>query len=226
MDSRVIVTFVGAIFFALNVVYGQEKPVTYNLSELSKTNKLQIYNREVSVFSENGKSGIRFSQKDLDGIAWLEGVTFSNGIIEADIKGKDVLQQSFVGIAFHGADDKTFDAIYFRPFNFQAQDSVRRIHAVQYVSLPDYDWQRLRKEQNGKYEKANTPAVNPNEWFHVKIVVQHPQVSVYVNGESQASLQVEQLSKRQTGKIGLWVGNMSGGDFANLSVTHKVNTPK
>ncbi len=225
MNSRVLVTIIGAIFFALNVC-GQEKPVTYNLSELSKKNKLRVYNREVSAFSENGKNGIRFSQKENDGIAWLEGVSFSNGTIEADIKGKDVLQQSFVGIAFHGADDKQFDVVYFRPFNFRAEDPVRRIHAVQYVSLPEFDWQRLRQEQNGKYEKAVVPAVDPNEWFHVKIVVQYPQVSVYVNGESQASLQVEQLSKRQTGKIGLWVGNMSGGDFANLSVSNKVNTPK
>ncbi len=225
MNSRLLVLCICAFCFALNVL-GQVKPVNYNLSELSKKNKLQVYNRKVSSFSENGKNGIRFSQKDLDGIAWLEGVTFTNGIIEADIKGKDVLQQSFVGIAFHGADDKQFDVVYFRPFNFQAQDSVRRIHAVQYVSLPEFDWQRLRQEQNGKYEKAVVPAVNPNEWFHVKIVVQHPQVSVYVNGESLASLQVAQLSKRQTGKIGLWVGNMSGGDFANLSVMNKVNAPK
>lgn len=225
MNSWPIVLFICAFCCALNV-FGQEKPVRYNLSELSKKNKLQVYNREVSTFSEKGKNGIRFSQKDLDGIAWLEGVAFANGTIEVDIKGKDVLQQSFVGVAFHGADDKTFDAVYFRPFNFQVSDSVRRMHAVQYVSLPDFDWQRLRKEQNGQYEKAITPAVNPKEWFHVKIVVQHPQVSVYVNGESKASLQIGQLSKRQTGKLGLWVGNMSDGDFANLSVMNKVSTPK
>lgn len=225
MSSRTIAGCICAFFFALNA-YGQEKPVNYNLAELSKSNKLQVYNREVSTFSENGKNGIRFSQKENDGIAWIQGATFSDGVIEVDIKGKDVLQQSFVGVAFHGASDKNFDVIYFRPFNFQAEDSVRRIHAVQYVSMPDFDWQRLRKEQNGKYEKAIKPAVNPNDWFHVKIVVQAPQVSVYVNGESKASLQVAQLSKLKTGKIGLWVGNMSGGDFANLSVTNKVNTPK
>ncbi len=225
MTYRITVLCLCAVFYALNL-FGQEKPVKYNLSELSKGNKLKVYNREVSAFAENGKNGIRFSQKENDGIAWLEGATFSDGIIEADIKGKDVLQQSFVGIAFHGADDKKFDVVYFRPFNFQAEDPIRRIHAVQYVSLPEFDWQRLRQEQNGKYEKAVVPAVNPNDWFHVKIVVQHPQVSVYVNGESQACLQVDQLSKRQTGKIGLWVGNMSGGDFANLSVINKASTPK
>ena len=225
MIYRIIVLCCCAVFCTLNLV-GQEKPVKYNLAALSTSNKLQVYNREVSTFSENGKSGIRFSATENDGLAWLEGVTFADGTLELDIKGTDVLQQSFVGIAFHGADDKTFDAVYFRPFNFRAVDSVRRIHAVQYVSLPDFDWQRLRQEQNGKYEKAVIPAVNPNDWFHVKIVVQYPQVSVYVNGQSQPSLQVAQLSKRQTGKLGLWVGNRSGGDFANLSVSNKVKTPK
>ncbi|PSR55126.1 hypothetical protein AHMF7605_17250 [Adhaeribacter arboris] len=220
MRARVIVAYMIAFLFVLRV-HGQEKPTHYNLAELSKANQLEAYNREVSSFSENGKSGIRFSEKENDGIAWLKGATFSDGIIEVDIKGKDVLQQSFVGVAFHGADDKQFEVIYFRPFNFQAQDSVRRIHAVQYVSLPDFDWQRLRQEQNGKYEKAIGLKVNPNDWFHAKIVVQYPQIQVFINGESKVSLQVEQLSNRRTGKLGLWVGNQSDGDFANLTVVNK-----
>lgn len=220
MTYRVIV-FYFCVFFSALDLFGQEKPVNYDLLQLSKRKQLHVHNREVSTFSENDKSGIRFSPRENNGIAWIEGVTFSDGIIEVDIKGQDVLQQSFVGIAFHGADDKQFDAVYFRPFNFKAEDSVRRIHAVQYVSLPDFDWQRLRQEQNGQYEKAITPAVNPNDWFHVKIVVQSPQVSVYVNGEKQASLTIKQLSLLKTGKIGLWVGNNSGGDFANLSVLKK-----
>lgn len=220
MNSRIIAVGIFALFFALNV-YGQKKPVSYNLAELSKDKKLQVYNREVSAFSENGKNGIRFSAKENDGIAWLNGVDFANGIIELDIKGKDILQQSFVGVAFHGADDKKYDAVYFRPFNFRAEDSVRRIHAVQYISQPDFTWQRLREEHNAKYEKAIVPVVNPNDWFHVKIVVQHPQVSVFVNQESRASLVVEQLSTLKNGKIGLWVGNQSGGDFANLTITNR-----
>src|SRR6185295_10939304 len=112
----------------------QSNPVKYDLFDLNKKGNLQLFNRTLTSFMEKGTNGIRFSEKEGDGVAWLEGVNFANGIIELDIKGKDVLQQSFVGVAFHGVDEKTLDAVYFRPFNFRTTDSVRHIHAVQYVS--------------------------------------------------------------------------------------------
>jgi len=40
-----------------------------------------------------------------------------------------------------------------------------------------------------------------------------------VNGNTEPSLTVEKMNKRETGKIGLWVGNGSDGDFANMQVT-------
>jgi len=198
---------------------GQDKAVKYDLFSMSESNKLEAFNRKLTAFSEGDKKGVRFSKTPNDGIAWLTGVEFSNGSIELDIKGKDVFQQSFVGIAFHGADNKTFDAIYFRPFNFQSTDPVRKIHAVQYVSHPDYTWQLLREKQSSKYEKAVVPAPNGNEWFHVKITIKYPQVTVFVNGSSEPSLIIEQLSNRKSGKIGLFAGNNSDGDFANLQIT-------
>ena len=51
---------------------------------------------------------------------------------------------------------------------FKLTDPVRHIHAVQYVSPPDYDWKRLREEQNGKFEKEINPAPSPKEWFLCK----------------------------------------------------------
>ena len=131
------------------------------------------------------------------------------------------MQQSFVGIAFHGVNNETLDAIYFRPFNFRSTDPVRKIHAVQYISHPDYTWQVLREQHNGDYEKEITPAPDGNDWFHARIVVLYPKVTVFVNGNSEPSLVVDQLNERNTGKIGLWVGNTSDGDFANLQITNK-----
>ncbi|MGA2408491.1 MAG: family 16 glycoside hydrolase [Bacteroidales bacterium] len=196
---------------------GQVNSVKYDLSE---NNKLEVFNRKVTPFSEKDKKGVRFSKNENDGVAWLTSVEFSNGSIELDIRGEDEYQQSFVGIAFHGIDNNTLDAIYFRPFNFQSTDSVRKIHAVQYISQPDYPWQVLREKFNGKYEKAVIPSLNGNEWFHVKIIIKYPEVTVYVNANPEPSLSVEKLNKRTTGKIGLWVGNNSDGDFANLQITH------
>jgi hypothetical protein len=90
---------------------------------------------------------------------------------------------------------------------------------VQYISQPDYPWQVLREKFSGKYEKAVIPAPGGNDWFHAKIVIKYPHVTVYVNGNKEPSLNVDQLNKRTSGKIGLWVGNNSDGDFANLQIT-------
>jgi hypothetical protein len=197
----------------------QEKVTKYDLASLLEGNKIETFNRQISIFSENGKKGIRFSKNANDGIGWLKEVEFSNGTIELDIRGKDVLQQSFVGVAFHGVDNETLDAVYFRPFNFRSDDPARKIHAVQYISHPKFTWSFLRENHNGKYEKAVTPAPDGNEWFHARIVVQFPGVKVYVNGNPDPSLNIDKLNDRKTGKIGLWVGNGSDGDFANLQIT-------
>jgi hypothetical protein len=209
---------VSLVLFSYLTATAQVNSVKYDLPVMLKNNQLDIFNRKVISFSENEKNGIRFSKNENDGVAWLKHVIFSNGSIEVDIKGSDELQQSFVGIAFHGMDEKTFDAVYFRPFNFQTDDPVRKIHAVQYVSIPDYSWEVLREKSNGKYEKAVTPAPEPNQWFHVKITIKSPQVTVYVNGNKEACLTIDKLNNRSSGKIGLWVGNNSAGDFANLQI--------
>jgi hypothetical protein len=205
-------------FIALSSGIAQVRSVNYDLNSLSVNNQLEVFNRKVTVFTEGDKKGIRFSKNENDGVAWIKHLIFSNGSIELDIRGKDEFQQSFVGVAFHGVDNNTFDAIYFRPFNFQSTDTVRKIHSVQYISQPDFPWQVLRDKFNGKYEKAVIPSPNGNEWFHVKITVKSPQITVFVNGNPEPSLSVEKLNNRASGKIGLWVGNNSDGDFANLQI--------
>lgn len=219
--SRFYLTVILGLITHLSGI-AQGNSVKYDLYSLSENNMLEVFNRKVSVFSENDKKGVRFSKNENDGVAWLKHVIFTNGVIELDIKGKDEFQQSFVGIAFHGIDNNTLDAVYFRPFNFQSADPVRKIHAVQYISMPDFPWEVLRDKFNGKYEKAIVPPPNSNEWFQVKIIVKDSQITVFVNGNQEPGLSVEKLNKRTSGKIGLWVGNNSDGDFANLQISSQV----
>jgi hypothetical protein len=176
-------------------------------------------NREVTYFKEAERSGLRLDEREGDGVAWWPDLMFADGTIEFDVRGKDVMQQSFVGLAFHGLDAKTYDAIYFRPFNFKATDPARRAHAVQYISHPAFPWDKLRTERPGQFEKEVASPPDPNNWFHVRVVVQHPVVRVFVEGQKTPSLEVRQLSDRKRGWVGFWVGNGSGGSFANLSVT-------
>ncbi len=151
------------------------------------------------------------------GIVWLKGLSFTKGTIEVDLRGKNVFLQSFLGIAFHAVDSTTYDAVYFRPFNFNHVDTLRRKWSVQYFSMPDYDYVRLRKESPQVYENAVTPVPNPNDWFHATIVIEKDSVMVYVNHSATASLKVKLLNNRSSGKIGLWTSGLSG-DFANLTL--------
>jgi hypothetical protein len=214
----------GCLVIALGILTAsaQQKTVKYDLLQMLADKQLDVQNREASPLQIADKTGVKLTARENDGVAWLNGVMLSNGVIELDIKGKDVLQQSFVGVAFHGTGvASTEDVIYFRPFNFRAADPERKIHAVQYVSLPNYDWEILREKHNGQYEKAIEPAPKADEWFHAKIVIEYPQVKVFVNGNPKASLEVKMLSTTKNGKLGLWVGNNSDGEFANLTVTNK-----
>jgi hypothetical protein len=199
-------------------VLAQKKAIEPDLAALAEGKGMKVFNRSLSALSDGSRKGVRLSESPGDGVAYLEGVEFADGAIEIDIRGKDVQQQSFVGVAFHGLDEKTYDAVYFRPFNFKTEDQARRIRAVQYVAHPTYTWQKLRTEQPGKYEKAVSPVPDPNGWFHARIVVASQKVSVFVNDAKEPSLVVDQLSDRKRGLVGLWVGNTSGGDFANFKI--------
>jgi hypothetical protein len=68
------------------------------------------------------------------GLALVEGLEFAKGTIEIDLKGKGKFERTFLGIAFNVADGKTFEAIYFRPFNFLRDNTTYRTRAVQYVA--------------------------------------------------------------------------------------------
>ena len=199
-------------------IAGQKKTIEPDLARLAEGNGLKVFNRSVSSLNDGAKKGVRLSDNSGDGVAYLPGIEVTNGTIEFDVKGKDVQQQSFVGVAFHGVDGTTYDAIYFRPFNFKAEDPARRNRAVQYISHPTYTWQKLRAEQPGKYEQAVNPVPDPNAWFRVRVVVASPKVSVFVGDAKEPSLVVNQLSDRKKGLVGLWVGNTSGGDFANFKI--------
>jgi len=196
----------------------QAKPFEPDLANVATAKDVTIVNRAVSASDMNGKPALRFDERPGVGLVMWPDVQFSDGTIEFDVRGKDVLQQSFVGVAFHGVGD-AYEAVYFRPFNFRARDPDRQSHSVQYVFEPTHSWAKLRSEHPGQYEKAITPAPDPNSWLHARIVVAYPKVSLYVNNASEPCLVIDELSDHKNGWVGLWVGNGSGGEFANLKIS-------
>ena len=189
-----------------------------NLAERLASGKLRAVNREAAKVADKPE-GVRLSAKDNNGVAWVEGTDFATGTIELDIRGKDVMQQSFVGVAFHRKDDSTYEAVYLRPFNFRATDAARVQHAVQYISVPDYDWPRLRKEFPEEFENPVNKAIEPTGWVHVRLVVQPQRVQIFVGPDTSPTLEVRKLGTLSGGTIGLWAGNTSDVDYRNLRLT-------
>jgi hypothetical protein len=169
---------------------------------------------------KDGAAAIEFNTPDKQNVVWLDGFEFSTGTIEFDGKGQSgPPQTSFVGVAFRVVDAKTHDAVYFRPFNFRAATPENKSHAVQYISEPQWPWQELRKEKTGQFEKPIEPAPDGDAWFHARIVIEKREVKVFVNGATEPSLVVNELSDRTGGSVGLWWNGY--GVIANLKITPK-----
>jgi hypothetical protein len=200
----------------------QEKAVTPDLKALAEGRGGTIPAEATLKWVEDakGRSALRVQSNKDDTVILLDRIEFTNGVIEFDVLGQSNPRGSnFLGVAFRVVDAETHDAVYFRPFNFRAEDPAQKAHAVQYISHPKYRWQVLRNDKPGQYEKPVVPAPDGDAWFHARIVVEKPKVRVYVDDGKEPSLVVDELSDRKGGGVGLWVGPGEGGYLANLKVT-------
>lgn len=160
----------------------------------------------------------------LELLASIEGLAFSNGVIEVEIAGAPAPgagegARGFVGIAFRlQKDNQTYDAFYLRPTNGRADDQERRNHASQYVSLPEWPWFRLRKETPSKYESYVD--LVPGEWTKIKIEVRGTQARLYVHDNEQPTLIVNDVKSGAQGKgaVALWLEPGTVAHFRNLTV--------
>ena len=191
---------------------------TIDLAQRLAAGTLRTFNREATPFKDR-PDAVHLSQKEGNGVAWITGSDFAEGTIELDIRGRDVMQQSFVGVAFHGKDDNTYEAVYLRPFNFRSPDPTRHQHAVQYISLPEYDWPRLRKEFPEEFENPVEASLVPTDWVPVRLVVSGAKVQIFVGPVKTPTLEVRKLGQLERGLVGVWAGNNSEGEYANVRIT-------
>jgi hypothetical protein len=198
-----------------NIIFAQ-KVQSFNLFDLQLQGKLEVVNRDMKAITQGDKNFIQLSENKGEGLVWLPISDFKNGILEIEMRGQDVLQRSFVGIAFHAKNDSTFDAVYCRPFNFYAKDSVRRIHAIQYISHPNFTWKKLREERNAQFEKEIINAPHPDGWFKMKLVIDDKTIKAFINQSEKPSLVVPKLTDTKSGKLGIFVGDGAGGDFRKI----------
>lgn len=213
MTNRII-AFV--CLFALRAVsIHAAEPTIPNLKAIPRGDGWKGATAQARIIEKDGAPAVEMNHT---GVVWLDHYEFTDGTIEFDGKGKSGPPQSnFMGVIFRVVDENIHDVVYFRPFNFRAASADNRSHAVQYASHPDWGWARLRAEHPGKYENSIQPAPHGDEWFHAKVVVARPKVSVFVNGAVQPSLVVNQITDRTGGSVGLFFFNY--GIIANLKIT-------
>lgn len=95
---------------------------------------------------------------------------------------------------------------------------VRRNHSVQYESIPDFPWYRLRQENPGEYESYSD--LDAGAWTRLKIVVTGTKARLYVNGSEQPCLIVNDLKLGEShGQVALWARWSTDAHFSNLTIT-------
>lgn len=186
-----------------------------DLNEQLKSEGITVVNRGISEF---GPEAIELDARPGDGLALLDNIEFNNGTILIEILGENSPGRSFVGFAFNIQNDSTYEAVYFRPFNFVAKNDPGKSRMSQYIYHPHYPWFKLREERTGEFEGEIKNPPSPEEWFLAKIVLTPDKVIVYVNDDDVPVLEVTRLSNHKSAKIGLWTGNESSGRFRNLTL--------
>ena len=179
----------------------------------------------------NGKEGIRVEKKNnldetkrTETLVLIKGINFKDGIIELELSGEPAPDagkgaRGFVGIAYRidSTDYSNYECMYLRPVNGRADDQLQRNHSVQYISHPEYPWQRFREEHPGKYESYAD--LVPGEWTKVKIKVSGQKAYLYIHDASQPTLVVNDLKhSERTGLIGLWLHRSTVAHYRNLKI--------
>jgi hypothetical protein len=192
----------------------QEKVITPDLNNIPAGKGWTVRNATAETMEVEGKSAVRLHAKadsatGIAGLVLADGVLLTTGVIEIDLKGKNV-RPSFLGVAFNVTDEKTFEAIYFRPFNFQANGEFKS-RAIQYIAWPEHTWDELRRNRPGKFEGPVSTVPDPTKWFHARIEVGKRQIRVYVNRAKEPCLTVNRLAEGDKGRsVGLFVDSGQG----------------
>ena len=225
------VLLIALLTLALSTGFTQVKPTTVSLDNPSE---MQFRNVKTEQVTYKGRKALRVTDAAppnvADGIQLviLNKTEFQDGVIEIELAGEPAANagegaRGFVGVAFRvnldaAKDAAEYECFYLRPTNGRTDDQVRRNHSAQYISHPDFPWNRLRKEFPEKYESYVD--VVPGEWTKIKIEVRGDKARLYVHDAPQPVLVVNDLKHGQSrGQIALWVGAGSVAHFSNLRVS-------
>lgn len=194
---------------------------------LVDTLELDARNVKVEAVDYLGRKAVRLSVVErgeaTDGLAFLRGVEFADGTIEADVALKvttpaGIRNPGFIGVAFRSRSDAShYDLFYIRPGNSGAPDQAMRNHSVQYVAKPGFGWPKLRRAWPWVYEAY--AELQPEMWTRIKIEVEGRGAKLYVNGAANPALIVDGLKGEDLkGGVGLWGFPGQESYFSNVRI--------
>ena len=188
-----------------------------DLASSLKDRTITAINRTITPYASQ-PTAVEMNAVNGDGLGILEKIEFEKGTIEVELLGENKPGRSFIGLAFNIQDEETYEAVYFRPFNFVAEEQSRKEHMVQYIFHPEFTWRKLREQRTGEFENEIPVPPDPDDWFKAIIKISEKQVKVYLNESSQPVLEINRLSETVSQKIGIWTGFNSSGRFRNLVI--------
>jgi len=229
--KRPCFTWIAVLALALSTGFTQVKTTTIPLDNPSE---MQPRNVKMEQVTYKGRKALRATDAAPPGVAdgiqlvILNKTEFQDGVIEIELTGEPASNagggaRGFVGVAFRvnldaAKDAAKYECFYLRPTNGRADDQELRNHSTQYISYPEFPWNRLRKEFPEKYESYVD--LVPGEWTKVKIESRSDKARLYVHDAPQPVLVVNDLKQGQSqGQIALWVGAGTVAQFANLRVS-------
>jgi hypothetical protein len=176
--------------------------------------------RAVRIVNDDGSAGTVSGGQVL---AIVKTSDFKDCTIEAEVagfprQGAKPSTRGFIGVAFRVQDHGSrYEAFYLRMTNGRADNQLQRNHSAQYVSHPDFPWNRLREENPGVYESYVD--LDAGAWTRIKIVATDTKAQLYVNGAGQPCLIVNDLKLGEShGQVALWTGSDTEAYFSNLKV--------
>src|SRR5262249_22656562 len=164
---------------------------------------LKLHQSRAEAAEYRGKKAVHLTQAPEvkggaeDTLALVSGPEFGDGTIEVDVAGAPAAgagegARGFIGVAFRVQPGfAKYEVFYVRPTNGRADDQLRRNHSTQYVSFPDWPWQKLREQTPGVYESYVD--LEPSVWTKMRITVEGTKARLYVNGAAQPCLIVNDL---------------------------------
>ena len=193
---------------------------------LNDTKGLNARAVKVDAVEFKGRKAVRLlKESEGDGMAFLQGVSFRDGTIEADVAVKlttpaGVRNPGFIGIAFRTSEDGShYEMFYIRPGNSQAADQAMRNHSTQYVSMPNFDWEKLRRAWPWLYESYAD--LQLETWTKIKLEIAERRASLYLNDSPHPALIVDGLKGEDLkGGVALWGSPGQESYFSNVRVLH------